>query len=320
MGRRERRRQLRGAKSTPVTEQVNVSKPARANVFKNVYENNYKKLLLIPFIILLLSIGVIVFQVATTGDFVSKGISLKGGIVATISTSDITPQELQSFMTTQFPGSEINVRVVEELGVQQALIVESGDVKSTDLTAALNSFQAGLSDQASIEEIGASLSNSFFRQTILAVIIAFIFMSIVVFLHFKTFAPSAAVILAAASDIIITLAVFNLLGMKLSTAGVAAFLMLIGYSVDTDILLSTRVLKSQEGKVITRVYDAMRTGMTMTLTTIAAVIVGLLVSQSDVLHQIMTILLIGLLADIVNTWIQNAGILRWYMEKKNGQS
>jgi len=150
-------------------------------------------------------------------------------------------------------------------------------------------------------------------------IIAFVLMSIVVFLFFKTFMPSTAVIVCAISDIIETLAIFNLTGIKLTTAGVAAFLMLIGYSVDTDMLLTTRVLKRREGTMMSRIYSAIGTGMTMTLTTIVAVVVALVFIKSDVIRQIMTIILIGLLLDIVNTWIQNVGIVRMYIERREKQ-
>jgi len=141
-------------------------------------------------------------------------------------------------------------------------------------------------------------------------------MSIVVFLYFRTFVPSAAVILAAFSDIVVTLAIVNFLGVKISAAGIAAFLMLIGYSVDTDILLSTRLLKRKEGTEMERIYGAINTGFTMTLTTLVAVVIGLFFTQSDVIRQIMIILLIGLLVDMINTWIQNVGILRLYLERK----
>ena len=141
-------------------------------------------------------------------------------------------------------------------------------------------------------------------------------MGIVVFIYFKTFAPSMAVILAALSDIVVTLGVFNLTGIKLSTAGIAAFLMLIGYSVDTDILLSTRVLKRKEGSVMDRVYSAMKTGLTMSATTLSAVLIALIFVQSEIVKQIMIILFIGLLVDLIMTWIQNVGILRLYLEKK----
>jgi len=62
----------------------------------------------------------------------------------------------------------------------------------------------------------------------------------------------------------------------------------------------------------------MKTGLTMSTSTLAAVTVVLILSKSEVLTQIMSILLIGLLVDIIMTWIQNAGILRIYLEKKNG--
>ena len=149
-----------------------------------------------------------------------------------------------------------------------------------------------------------------------AILIAFIFMGIVVFLYFRTIVPSLAVILAAVSDIIVTMAVVNIIGIKLSTAGIAAFLMLIGYSVDTDILLSTKVIKGKQGTVMDRVYSAMKTGLMMTMTTITAITIALIFSQSVIISQIMIILLIGLGIDLINTWIQNVGLLRLYMEKK----
>jgi len=137
-----------------------------------------------------------------------------------------------------------------------------------------------------------------------------------VFIYFRVVMPSVAIMLAAFSDIVVALAVVNLLGMKIGTAGIAGFLMLIGYSIDTDILLTVRVLKRKEGTIMDRIISSIKTGMTETLTAIAAVIVGLLVTQSEVVRQIMIILLIGLVADILFTWIQNVGLLRIYLERK----
>jgi len=130
--------------------------------------------------------------------------------------------------------------------------------------------------------------------------------------------PSFAVILSAFADIVMTLAVVDMVGMQLSIAGVIAFLMLIGYSVDTDILLTSRLLKDKEGHVNHRLFGAFKTGITMTLTAIAAVGVSLAIiySFSPTLKQIFTIILIGLLFDIVNTWITNASMLKWYMGVK----
>jgi len=109
----------------------------------------------------------------------------------------------------------------------------------------------------------------------------------------------------------------QILGISLTLAGLAALLMLIGYSIDTDILLTTRLLK-RGGAVEDNVISAFKTGITMTGTTIGALSILLIVSSSVVITQIASILLIGLAVDIVNTWMQNSVILRWHVEKKGG--
>jgi len=279
---------------------------------KSIYENKYKQLLIIPaamLIIALLSLGVHFHQ---TGEFVEKGISLKGGTSISILT-DLTTQEIIEAVTYE---GEMNARTLSSAGKPVGVIMEVDATEPKmvqDLTAQIKS--AGINENnINTETIGSTLGESFFKETVRAIIIAFIFMALVVFAYFRTFIPSIAVIGAAVSDIIITLAITNWMGMKLSTGGIAAFLMLIGYSVDTDILLSAKMIKNKVGHVTDRVYEAMRTGLTMTFTTMVAISVALIFSQSEVITQIMTVLIIGILVDLVNTWIQNVAILRWYLE------
>ena len=147
-------------------------------------------------------------------------------------------------------------------------------------------------------------------------IIAYAITIILLILYTRTSIPSVAVILAAFSDMVVTLAIVDLLGIKIGTAGIAAFLMLIGYSVDTDVLLTVRVMKRKEGTVEERIKGSIKTGITMTVTGILAVLVALFISQSEIIRQIMIILLIGLFVDLINTWIQNVGLLRWYIDRK----
>jgi len=286
---------------------------------KHVYEKDYKILLVIPFILLLLAFIQIGVQYGTTGDFVNKGISLKGGSTITFDKIDgIDPSVLEESIQSKFTRAQVSVRTLNSAGRVVAISVDS-DAQETDeidiLTNLVASETGLLTSDLSVEIIGSSLGESFFRQTAIALVFAFLLMGIVVFFYFKSSGPSFAVILAAFSDIVVSLAIFNLTGIKLSTAGIAAFLMLIGYSVDTDILLSTRMLKRKEMSVMNRVYSAMKTGLTMTFTTISVVLVAFIFVQSDVISQIMIILLIGLGVDLIMTWIQNVGILRLYLEK-----
>ncbi len=283
---------------------------------RNKSKYKSKILLAIPFIILIIAIIFLFVNYSTTGSFVNKGISLKGGTSISIISSDIKSLELQTSINYE---GEINVRTLSGAGKQIGLIIEIDSTEDSKINPVINQLKNEFDikeDQITIETIGSSLGSSFFKETIIAIIFAFIFMGIVVFLYFRSIVPSSSIVLAAISDIIITLAVVNIIGIKLSTAGIAAFLMLIGYAVDTNILLSTKVLKKKEGSVNARIRSAMKTGFMMTLTTITAIIIALIFSQSPVITQIMTIVLIGLIVDMMNTWVQNAGILKLYVERK----
>ncbi|MBI2657162.1 protein translocase subunit SecF [Candidatus Woesearchaeota archaeon] len=288
------------------------------------YDKKYKLLLIIPFIMLFLAIVQIGHQAYTTGEFIKKDVSLKGGVTVTIPFENaIDSRQIEKEISSQFPRNDISVRILRGTGAVVGMIVEA-DINGNDnaqvqglLDAIGSSLKLDMSRaDYGIEIIGSSLGESFFRESLIALAVAFLFMGIVIFIYFRTLVPSAAVILAAFSDMAVALAVINLLDIRIGTAGVAAFLMLIGYSVDTDILLTVRVLKRKEGTVMDRVISSLKTGMTMTITAIISVIVALLVTQSEVIRQIMLILLIGLAADIFNTWIQNVGLLRIYVERK----
>jgi len=129
--------------------------------------------------------------------------------------------------------------------------------------------------------------------------------------------PSIAVIFAAFSDLVLTAAVIDILGIRVSAPGLVAFLMLIGYSVDTDILLTNKALRGS-GSINSRIYDAFRTGSFMTLTALAAVLPAflLITGLPDAFRQIFLVVSIGLVADLFNTWLTNSGIIKWYCQRK----
>jgi preprotein translocase subunit SecF len=292
-------------------------KTVHTNRFFEIYDVHYRKLLFIPIVLLLLAFAQIGYQVASTGSFINKGVTLRGGTTVTIPVDkEFNTDEISEFLSAM--GVESEVRMLRSAGAPNAIVVETTLAERADIDA----VEAALAQKTGIpantfrvDTMGASLGESFFKEIMIAMLVAFIFMSIVVFLYFRTLVPSAAVILAAFSDIVMTLAVVNLLGIKVSSAGIAAFLMLIGYSVDTDILLTTRLLKRKEGTVFERTIDAAKTGITMTLTTMAAATAIMIFSTSEVITQIAAIIFIGIIFDNLNTWIQNVGILRIYMEK-----
>lgn len=277
---------------------------------------NYKKLLLIPFILLALSILFLSIQYANNGYVIDKDVSLKGGISSTIYFSEnINIEELKANIQNEFPDAEISIMELSTLGSKQSkgIILETTNIELQQVKDYIDNNFPGA--DISIQQTGEALGKSFFSEMIKAIIFAFILMGIVVFITFRKFIPSIAVILSAFLDIVITLAIISALGMKISTAGIAAFLMIIGYSIDTDIMLTTKVLKRKSEDLWVRLTRAFKTGMTMTVTTIIALFIAFILTNSIILKQMFGIILIALLVDMISTWIMNTGILVWYLEK-----
>ncbi|MBL7059063.1 hypothetical protein ISS08_01290 [Candidatus Pacearchaeota archaeon] len=371
-----------------------------------IYNKNYKLLLLIPILILIISIGYLGFFYSVNGDFIHKDVSLTGGTSVTIY-DQIDLDQLEASLSGQL--DDINIRQSYDIITQEQLniIIEtkSGSNETKQILEQYLGYELIEGENSNFEFTGSSLGESFFIQLIKAIVLALFFMSMVVFLIFGeskkmkaiaailtllsakltfphvgvlsafilillivstvllfiyskskkeylmatslliaaiivfiypnylfisiialilvplylfTSTPSFVVIFSVIADIIMTLALFDFLELRMSTAGIVAFLMLIGYSVDTDILLTTRLLKRSEGSVNDRLYNAFKTGITMTLTSLLAILIALFVvkSFSVVLTQIFSVIAIGLGFDIMNTWITNVSLLKWYLEKR----
>ncbi|VVB57067.1 Protein-export membrane protein SecF [uncultured archaeon] len=173
--------------------------------------------------------------------------------------------------------------------------------------------------QPSIEEVTASLSSKFFQTAIMVVIFSILLTTAVVFVIFRTITPSIAVLTGALSDVLLAMGAMAIFGIPLTLASFSALLMLVGFSLDTDVLLSMRVLKRKEDTPAIRAYHAMETGMTMSLSAIvafSALFVLAMVTHIPTYYEISAVVLAGLVADLVATWCFNAVIVLHYVEER----
>ncbi|HPL00224.1 MAG TPA: protein translocase subunit SecF [Methanofastidiosum sp.] len=275
----------------------------------DVTKYDYKKLIILPIILVLMS----AVAVATLG--INYGIDLRGGTLATVQGVKYTP-ELENYLVTSLGDPAIKVRsIFSPLG--EGFIVETGpDVDSTQLISLLNQRYPNV--EVSVEHIGPSLGESFLQQGMKAILFAFLLMGIIVFVAFRVPVPAATIVFVAFSDMLVALGFMSVAGIHLSRYTIAAILMLIGYSVDTDILLTARVLKEKGDSIDESIRNALRTGLMMTLTTLAALSALYIFSTSEVIDGIAIVLIFGLIGDLIMTWIFNAGVLKWYVLRKEG--
>jgi len=281
---------------------------------QDIYIHHYKRLFLIIVFLFIFAVSMIIITYQKTGDFTLRDVSLKGGISVTINKD----YDLEEYLQTRFPKSSIALRTIQSSGVVSGIIIEASDVNEEELLDAIQEKTGVLSKaDYSIETMGSTLGQSFFKEMFISLTLAFICMGIVFHLYFRNIYGTVAALLSAFLDIFITLGIMNMIGIRLTAGGIAAYLMLIGYSVDTSILLSTKLLKEKKEDVNRALFGAMKTGLTMSAAGMAATGISYLLTNNIVLRQIMLILIVGLVIDVLTTWIGNVTLLRLYLERKH---
>jgi len=286
----------------------------RFNRFFEFVYADYEQWIAVPIILLIAAAGLLGFTYMTTGEFISKGIQFTGGTEIQVQvTGDTGTDDVRQALSGTI--QEMNLRTISgDAGSQWVIVETTESLESGTIEAALADSSLQYTDEVSIQSIGAAVSSSFLREAQIATLVAFLIMSAVIFVAFRSFVPSMAVILAAFTDIIVSVAGMNLLGIDLTLGSLAALLMLIGYSVDTDIVLSTRLLKQSSTDLKERVRDSITTGLTMTSGALVGFTVLFILSSSATLDQIAMVILMGLLVDIPATWFGNAIILKMHAE------
>jgi preprotein translocase subunit SecF len=279
------------------------------------YVKNFTlKLLIVPAMLLVLSLLILGYTTYRTGAPMELGMEFKGGTAIIFDSAKTTDQLKEEYL--KYPGVEVRQYSAGDRKIMQFSPMDIS-LKNELVQKVKSEFT-----NVQIQDMGEQFSKSLQSQAVRAIAISFAFMAVTIFIIYRTFIPSIAVVISAFADIAFAAAMADVFGILLSLGAVAALLMLIGYSVDTDILLTTRLLK-RKGDLNTKTKEAMVTGLTMTSTALAALVAMFFVSSGlitsftrmDIIRDISIVLIFGLIADMINTWMTNVGILRWYIEK-----
>lgn len=292
-------------------------------LFDRIYEN-YDRYALIPVALIIFSLALLGFGYISEGPAISLGQDFTGGTTITYAVNQEfdTAQIQQIFSSKGHPGSGA-IRIEQEngsllqvttpppeIGTREAIdILSNNSIKNFDI-----SEEDILSRNFSQKQLGERL----LMLAAWTFILAFSIMSVVIFVSFRDLIPSLAVIFAASADILFSISVMSALNIPMTPGSLSALLMLIGYSVDTDIVLSSRTLKQRRGSIKERIWSSTKTGVTMSAGGIAGFSILYVVSMALVgpseLSMLASVMVIGLLADMPFTWFGNAYILKRYVE------
>ncbi|PSH00893.1 MAG: hypothetical protein BRC30_01135, partial [Nanohaloarchaea archaeon SW_7_46_7] len=286
--------------------------------FSRIYED-YDRYFIIPVAMLLVALAVLTGSFLLNDQVFEKGTDFEGGnqVIYNVENGTSEKEVSQAFIDyEQADWQPQDVSVRTQVGSPNIIsvrtpppIIESNSQAEQILTGAGTDAEV---DQ--LISLSGILGQEFLFQAQIAFVLAFTIMSLVIFTAFRDFIPAVAVVFAATGDIMMAATGMVVFGIPLTLGSVAALLMLIGYSVDTDIVLSTRVLKQQRGSLKERIWSSVKTGVTMSSGGIAGftllyIVSNLIVGPSE-LSNIAAVMVIGLLADMPLTWFGNAAILK----------
>ncbi len=273
-----------------------------------------KHLIFIPILLFLFSLFVLSMNYRATGDFIQKDIDLTGGTLISMETPEqVNAKQIENVLLPKY-GSVI-VSSVKTIGGYGLHVETDAEVNATNVIKDVEATGVVVSS-FSVETVGPVLGQTFWKQVVYVITFAFILMGMVVFLIYKSAIPSFAIVTALFGDMLAAIAVINFFGMKMGFAGFGALLM-IAYALDTNVILTTSILKSDRKDFMKIYKPAFITGLTMTACIVSIFSIVWLVSSSRILVDIARILVVGFSADLIFTWVWNAGILQWWLERSS---
>jgi preprotein translocase subunit SecF len=175
------------------------------------------------------------------------------------------------------------------------------------------------------ETVGPAIGRELQQKAILAIILATLAMGIYIAIRFDI-AFGLAGILALVHDVAIALSAVLLLGLEINILTIAAFLMIVGYSINDSVVIYDRVRENKRKDPRMPLSQQINNALNQTLArtfltsgTVWLVLVAIIIFGGQVLNQFGVLLLIGTIAGTYSTLtIIPAFVLAWERWRGNG--
>lgn len=276
----------------------------------------------------------LVFLAVTLGLLVSKGlyygIDFAGGTLVQLQTETAVPVgEIRSQMVR----AGYEGLIIQEYGAPTEILIrvpnevmpEGGGEATTrvakEMAQALSSV-AGNVDVRRVEFVGPQIGEELKQKGLLAILFSALAILAYVSVRFE-FRFAVGALAALIHDVMLTIGVFSFMQKEISMPVLAAFLTILGYSLNDTIVVFDRVRENMrrfKKKPLTEILnisinEMLNRTLMMTLTT-AAVLLSLLFYGGEVIHDFAFALLIGVMVGTYSSIYIASPIVLW-MENKN---
>ena len=174
----------------------------------------------------------------------------------------------------------------------------------------------------SIDKVGPKIGAELSGKAVMAIVYAIALILIYISVRFE-FTYAVGAIAAIAHDVIITLGIFSILGYEISLAIIAAFLTIVGYSLNDTIVIFDRIRENMKtlkrDSVIDIVNRSINESLSRTIVTSLTTLFVVLILYffgGEVIHYFSFALIIGVLVGTYSS-IFVASLIVVYMQPKS---
>lgn len=234
------------------------------------------------------------------------GVDFAGGILVQIKfLQEVRAKDIKQALQPINLGDSL-VQQFEQEGQHEFLIqVQQKDVEAEHLDQAISQALARAFGEKGfevrrVEMVGPKVGKDLRRKGILSVLYAVVFMLIYIAWRFE-FRFGVGAIIALIHDVFMTLGVFSLTGREITLPIVAAFLTIVGYSVNDTIIVYDRIRENRRKnphepfpQVINQSINQTLSRTIITSGTTLMVVLALFIYGGGVIHDFAFALLVGI--------------------------
>lgn len=201
---------------------------------------------------IVLCVGVLLFNKATTGSILNYGLDFRGGTSTKITlNSDVSAADEQKAVADllkETVGSTPEAAVIED---ENAVSLKTEELDLEQREQVVKAFEEAYGipeEQIAMQNISGSVSSEMKRDAVISVIIATICMLIYIWIRFKDFNFGASAVLALLHDVFCVLLVYAAAKISVGNTFIACMLTIVGYSINATIVIFDRIRETLHGK------------------------------------------------------------------------
>jgi len=251
------------------------------------------------------------------------GIDFTGGTSLDLTfENNVTAAELRNALSDVGFGDaeikQIGLKEANEFIIRVERMGEGAEVGQIIEDELLKDFPDNVYDIRSVLEVGPKIGGELGRAAVLAVLVSLLGILIYISVRFE-FKFAAGAVVALFHDVLITLGVFSVLNLEISLAVVAAFLTIVGYSLNDTIVVFDRVRENL--KVLRRetfpnivnisLNQTLSRTLITSLTTLIVVLI-LYLFGGEVIHNFSFALIVGVVIGTYSSlFVASPIVLDW---------